>query len=167
MSLISERGTMKESKLSERDVARFLSKVKKTSSCWTWGGTILTGGYGYFHVGGKLRRAHRVSWEIENGVIGGALCVLHRCDNPPCVRVDHLFLGTRAQNSKDMISKQRQTLGEKNPNSRLTERQVVVIRALYRKTCANRGNGKILANRFGVTNAAINVIVKRKAWRHV
>ena len=56
---------------------------------------------------GQERRAHRAAWVDANGPISEGMCVLHRCDNPPCVNVDHLFLGTQADNIADMVAKGR------------------------------------------------------------
>ncbi len=86
---------------------RFWEKVQKGDGCWEWTGAK-TRGYGVINMGrGKgLKGAHRLSYEINVGPVG-ALWVLHRCDNPPCVRPDHLFLGTTADNTQDMMSKGR------------------------------------------------------------
>lgn len=73
--------------------------------CWIWTGARMR--YGYFQYGKKLIGAHRVAWELRNGPIPDGLYVLHRCDNPPCVRPDHLFLGTAADNTADMVAKGR------------------------------------------------------------
>ena len=83
---------------------RFWDKVKKTPACWVWAGVTFRNGYGQF---GRHSLAHRIAWELMYGPIPAGLCVLHRCDNPPCVRPDHLFLGTVADNNHDMCAKGR------------------------------------------------------------
>lgn len=84
----------------------FFSKINKTSpeKCWEWQGGRCARGLSYGTLSMPLlgeRRTHRVSWVIHNGEIPKGLCVLHRCDNPPCVNPEHLFLGTRTDNAKD------------------------------------------------------------------
>ena len=90
---------------------RFWAKVKKTDGCWVWTGSAQHNGYGYLHIGDKTNRkpmrAHRVSWELHNGPIPTGLWVLHRCDNPPCVRPEHLWLGDRTDNMRDCAAKGR------------------------------------------------------------
>lgn len=93
---------------------RFWKRVQKTDSCWIWTGTKLWNGYGSLSLGrargfsiDQKHYAHRVSWLIHNGEIPDGIFVCHRCDNPICVRPDHLFLGTPLDNMRDMISKGR------------------------------------------------------------
>lgn len=96
---------------------RFWPRVNKAgpihavlgTPCWLWTGAPDNRGYGRLSttLGGSVLKAHRLSWEIANGAIPEGLCVLHRCDNPPCVNPEHLFLGTRPDNARDMADKGR------------------------------------------------------------
>ena len=77
-------------------------------ACWTWTGYCNAAGYGHVRWGEDRRVfAHRVAWEAVHGPIPDGLVVCHHCDNPPCVRPDHLFLGTVRDNAQDMIAKGR------------------------------------------------------------
>lgn len=87
---------------------RFWDKVDKSGDCWVWTGYRNKTGYGKIGAGGKIRGAHRFIWELTYGSIppiydtnGKGLEVCHTCDNPACVRIEHLWLGFRAENMKD------------------------------------------------------------------
>lgn len=99
----------------------FWRRVHKTDKCWLWQGPLNRKGYGEAFYQGSNRLAHRVAWALTHGDMP-TLCVLHKCDNPICVRPDHLFLGTRADNNRDMATKNRHGL------SKLTLAQVREIR---------------------------------------
>lgn len=86
---------------------KFLEKVEVTDSCWLWKNSKKNWTYGVFSNGDKMVTAHRFSWEHSNGEVKNGLFVLHKCDNPPCVNPDHLFLGTHQDNMKDMMEKGR------------------------------------------------------------
>ena len=86
---------------------RFWKQVEKTDSCWNWTGHSKAGWHGLFTWNKRQGQAHRYAWERERGPITDGLFVLHRCDNPKCVRVAHLFLGTQLDNMRDMALKGR------------------------------------------------------------
>lgn len=100
----------------------FWSQVKKTAGCWIWTGYIRKAGYGAFMYAGIYQAAHRYSYELHHGPIEGhvpghpelELCVCHHCDNPSCVRPDHLFLGRDKENHEDMVRKGRHAHGPKH-----------------------------------------------------
>ena len=91
-------------------VDKFNAQVDKSgpNGCFVWTGRKFRREYGLFHWGGKARLAHRVAWALANGDPGDE-CVLHKCDNPPCVNPEHLFLGTRGDNNRDAYAKGRHT----------------------------------------------------------
>lgn len=95
----------------EDSIARFWTKVEKTENgCWVFGGK--KGVYGQLRIGKDvIVVAHRFSWELHYGEIPDGLFVLHHCDNLPCVRPDHLFLGRQKDNIRDMFMKGRQWHG--------------------------------------------------------
>jgi hypothetical protein len=152
---------------------RFWSKVSKSETCWTWTAKKRPGGYGLFSLGGKMLQAHRVSWTFENGEIPDGMDVCHKCDNPSCVRPDHLFLGTHTDNMHDMIAKGREnmygrksavpksTRGENSHTAKLTLLQVTEIRRLYAEEHVRVGQ---LAKLFGVCHSNISLIVHSKRW---
>lgn len=142
----------------------FASRVAKNgdSGCWLWGGYKNMAGYGSLKVDGKMTRAHRYSWELHNGPIPDGMHVLHRCDNPPCVNPDHLWLGTDADNAADRAAKGRSNppKGDAHWNAKLTEPDMYAIRADTRIL-------REIATDYGVTPSTISFIKHRKTWRHI
>ena len=113
-----------------------------------------------------MYRAHRLSWEFANGPIPQGLEVCHNCpggDNPHCVRPDHLFLGTQAENTHDMVKKGGSSKGAGRPAAKLTDATVTLARTLY----ASGHRVTELARTFGVTHATMRLALCGKTWRHV
>lgn len=95
--------------LTEKRLTKFWArtKVSDESGCILWTGSKWNTGYGRIIYGGKHVGVHRVAWSILVGQIPAGLFVCHRCDNPPCLNVEHLFLGTCSENFRDMHAKGR------------------------------------------------------------
>jgi hypothetical protein len=89
---------------------RFLTNVDKRNGCWLWQTRKDRRGYGQFFYKRGVHSAHRISYMIFKGEIGEGLFVCHKCDNPPCVNPDHLFLGTAKDNMHDMLAKGRRDI---------------------------------------------------------
>ena len=88
-------------------VKRLLENTKEVGACLIWQGAKNDRGYGYISIGAKLIRVPRLIWKLEYGDIPQGLNVLHKCDNPPCINLDHLFLGTPKENTRDAMLKGR------------------------------------------------------------
>lgn len=138
--------------------------------CWSWLGYRSRHGYGQLGLGRRkdgTMLAHRYSWQLVNGEIPDGMSVRHACDHPPCVNPAHLLIGSPADNAADAVSRGRNKgllPGEKHPGAILTEEQVRAIRAER----ASRGTTyPLLADRYGVSPAAIVAIVHRRSWKHV
>jgi hypothetical protein len=152
---------------------RFWTHVTKADGdgCWTWN-TAKPGEYGRLGIGGSNDLAHRYSWTLHNGPIPNGLYVLHKCDNRPCVRPDHLFLGTHIDNVRDMCAKGRAYLqvnpgavsGERSPRAVLTEAQVIEIRSRY--SDRHLSAAKVAAI-YGVSAGTIDFVLSGKTWKHL
>jgi hypothetical protein len=143
---------------------RFWKNVDRSGDCWVWIGGFGDTGYGQFWVSDQRRSlgAHRVSYEIAYGPIPPGQMVCHRCDNRKCVRPDHLFLGTHADNMADMAAKRRAASGERQHLAKLTWEDVRIIRTLYAEKKLNQ---RELAEQYGVDQTLISHVVLRKIWR--
>jgi len=117
-------------------------RIDRSGDCWLWTGSLNTNGYGivWFRPNGVKTGylAHRLVWELINGPIPEGLKVLHRCDNPPCVRIEHLSLGTQSDNIADRHAKGRTARGETHCRAKLLDQDVSDIRALSARGVSRR-----------------------------
>jgi hypothetical protein len=140
-------------------------------------------GYGMKYVGrvisksGKKRpawkRAHRWAWEQAHGPIPAGLVVMHICDNPPCINIEHLQLGTVAENNADRSRKGRtarhagwvgpRLIGEQHSQAKLNDAQVLEIR----RRIAGGETGRALASEFGICPSMVTRIKLRRSWTHL
>lgn len=132
--------------------------------CWEWQGSRDSNGYGRLNVDGVPMLAHRVAWVLFRGAITSGEHVCHRCDNPPCVRPEHLFLGDYQANTDDKMAKKRHRFGTSRGSdhgcSKLVESDVREIRSSEEPL-------RHLAARYGVSMATISDIRNWKSWRHL
>ncbi len=149
------------------------TKVK--TRCWQWTANVDRDGYGNFHAGYKQVKAHRFAYELAYGK--GCLAKhlgCHKCDNPSCVRPSHMFKGNALLNARDRDAKGRTSHvgaganasrpGVLNGNAKLTEKQVLKIRALYNFGELTQYD---IATRFGVCQGLITAIIRRKLWKQI
>lgn len=140
--------------------------VRARNGCLEWTGAVGHAGYGRINRGRRgagWSPTHRVAWELEHGPVPDGMGVLHRCDNPPCCEVSHLFLGSQQVNTQDMMSKDRGRgqlpSGASHPDAKLTDAQVSAMRALYPEL----ENYAELGRRFGVSKQYARTIVLGRA----
>ena len=141
---------------------RLLSKVAYGfSDCWTFIGALTSDGYGILHGHGE-KLAHRASYKEFCGSIPQSMMVLHKCDNPMCVNPEHLFVGTHADNMRDMKNKGRahRPIGSKNPKSKINSESASQIRLLF----ASGESTKSLALKFPISQSSIYRIIRGTTW---
>ncbi len=149
--------TRKLKPLSERLLSRI--STRSDTGCWEWmGSRTLPMGHGQIAKGGigregrRLTSTHRAVWELFRGPIPAGICVLHKCDNPPCCNPAHLFLGTKAENSADMVKKGRAKRGFDLPHTKISAAELDAIRSIQGLTQS------AIAARFGISQAHVSNI---------
>ena len=140
----------------------FTDMLEPNGECLEWTRYSNPVGYGKTWAYGKMWRTHRLALHLEGIDVRGHY-VLHSCDNPLCCNPDHLRLGTQQENMRDMTSRNRQAKQQGNHNgmAKLTEQDVLDIRDI------NGMSQRAIADQYGVTPMAINLIMNRKTWTHI
>lgn len=159
---------------------RFWSKVNRKgpihpelrTRCWIWNGAKFADGYGAFGALGE-QRAHRISFRLFVGSVPKGSMVLHKCDNPSCVRPSHLYLGDAQANMDDKFAKGRERFAygkqhgswiyPESVGKRLNSQAAVEIRQKH-----EFGRTRIsLAVEYHVTVGTIHHIINRRTWKRV
>lgn len=133
--------------------------VREDGGCLIWSGAKTPKGYGVVSDGQSLFYVHRVAYEVAKEAPGTRL-VCHRCDTPSCAEPSHLFAGSAALNSADMVAKGRSAKGEASGQAKLTVAAVLDIRS-------SSAPLSTLADRYGVSRGAISHVRRRTTWAHV
>lgn len=146
---------------------RFIKKINFTDTCWLWTASKYPGGYGSFRFCGTTYATHRFLWTFLRCEIPEGLCVLHKCDVRACIKPDHLFLGTKKDNSDDMITKgrDRKLKGENHGMAKLSNIQVEEIRKMYIRG-KNGFSQTRIAEIYGVDRTAIGRIVTGRTYSY-
>lgn len=180
----------------ERELERFWDKVHKSDGCWNWTASKYPDGYGAINIRRKCRPAHQISWLIHYGEIPNGCEVCHHCDNPACVRPDHLYAASHSQNVKDMHIKGRgvYTSGDDHWTRKYPERVLrgnlngahkhpermargekngnsklteKLVRDMRLIYHRGRVSSRSLATRYGLDKSTVLDIVYRRIWKHV
>lgn len=138
-------------------------KGETPDDCWGWSGSSTAFGYSQFHVKRVTTLAHRFSYELHHGPIPAGMVVRHSCHTPSCANPLHLVLGTQADNIADSVNSERHCRGESHGCAKLTEAQVIEIRAQR----AAGASYPSLSEKFGVSAYTIGEICRRESWGHV
>jgi hypothetical protein len=137
--------------------ATFARCTATDRGCLLWPGGKTKRGYG---TTGRRYLAHRVSFAIHKGAIPTGRLVCHSCDNPSCVNPDHLFLGTDAENSADMVKKGRSASRDRHSQAKLTTASATAIR----REAADGVPRKELAARYGVSKSTVRSVIVGELW---
>lgn len=149
---------------------RFWAKVKKgegDNACWIWTGALDHCGYGLIFWLGKPRRAHRISLQFKlSRAIREGMLALHNCDNPPCVRPEHLYEGTHADNGRDKHHHGRSNTGESTSRGERHYLAKLGVKTIARAKALRQigWSEYAIAKRFGVSRSTIAQLFQGRSW---
>lgn len=155
--------------MNKKVLDRFWSKIDKSAgdgACWPWLFGLTSDGYAVYKIPGRgFVYAHRLVCELEGRLkVGSKLWACHKCDNPRCCNPRHIFIGTRMDNIRDMVNKNRQQKGTRHANAKANEKLVKQIRFLVKTkgmTCTD------VARMVGLSIVCVWKIANRVSWKHV
>lgn len=142
---------------------RYVDRGGGPEACWPWLRSHNRFGQGQVVFRYKHLITSRVAWEISNGTIPDGMCVCHRCDNALCCNPAHLFIGSMADNTADMVAKGRSANGSRHPGAKLIEGDVQEIR----EWCARGASTGSLGAVYNVSKSHIGAICRREKWKHL
>lgn len=134
--------------------------------CWIWTGSINTNGYGNARYKGKTTSVPRIIYALANpGDNIAGKCICHHCDVRACINPKHLYAGTKLDNAKDTVRRNRisRLFGRSNASAKLSEKKILKARALNASGISTRALGR----QFKVSQSTISNAIAGRTWPHV
>jgi hypothetical protein len=148
-------------------IKRLASRIERRGpdDCWPWTGSVSHNGYGRMYACGRSHNATRLLWSLVHGDIPQGFLICHHCDNPSCMNLRHLYLGTPADNMRDRTARGRTKgpKGERNHSAKLTEDDVRLMRQMRNKGASLTE----IMQRFNITACPASMAYRGLTWRHV